>query len=230
MIMEKSKKFLIFIITLILVAGIILAAYFLSGWMFTSIGIDGQSMYPTIHNGDVAILYKQGDYERGDIVVFNTHKRDAYGNERYFVKRIIALEGDTVKIDPAPGATEDDPVYGIYVNGEFLREDYLADNVIRASAADKPDVEITVQPRQFFRFQDRRRTRQRGLRAYRRYPGQGGRDVSPGRRRFKDRIRKTRRMRARGKVFRRRRTCSAVRKSLCGALRTDASAGSGNGK
>ena len=56
MIMEKSKKFLIFIITLILVAGIILAAYFLSGWMFTSIGIDGQSMYPTIHNGDVAIL------------------------------------------------------------------------------------------------------------------------------------------------------------------------------
>lgn len=144
MIMEKSKKILIFIITLILVAGIILAAYFLSGWMFTSIGIDGQSMYPTIHNGDVAILYKQGDYERGDIVVFNTHKRDAYGNERYFVKRIIALEGDTVKIDLAPGATEDDPVYGIYVNGEFLREDYLADNVIRASAADKPDVEITV--------------------------------------------------------------------------------------
>ena len=156
MIMEKSKKILIFIITLILVAGIILAAYFLSGWMFTSIGIDGQSMYPTIHNGDVAILYKQGDYERGDIVVFNTHKRDAYGNERYFVKRIIALEGDTVKIDLAPGATEDDPVYGIYVNGEFLREDYLADNVIRASAADKPDVEITVPAGCFYYCGDNR--------------------------------------------------------------------------
>lgn len=154
--MEKSKKFLIFIVALILVAGIIVAAYFLSGWLFTSIGIDGQSMYPTIHDGDVAILYKQGDYERGDIIVFNTHKLDAYGHERYFVKRIIAMEGDTVKIDLAPGATGSAPVYGIYVNGEYLEETYLQDNVLHASATDKPRYETVVPEGCFFYCGDNR--------------------------------------------------------------------------
>ena len=36
-------------------------------------------MEPTIHDGDTVILYKQGKYERGDVVIFNTHKLDPDG-------------------------------------------------------------------------------------------------------------------------------------------------------
>lgn len=156
MIMEKTRKFLIFIITLVVVAGIIVAAYFLSGWLFTTINIDGQSMYPTIHDGDVTILYKQGDYERGDIVVFNTHKQDSQGNERYFVKRIIAMGGDTVKIDLVPGSDILSPEYGIYVNGEYLEETYLPGNIVHASATDKPRTEFMVPEGCFYYCGDNR--------------------------------------------------------------------------
>lgn len=153
MIMEKSKKILIFVIAMVLVAGIIVGAYFLSGWLFTTIEIDGQSMYPTLHDNDVTILYKRGDYEHGDIVVFNTHKISADGRERYFVKRIIAMEGDRVRVGLKPGS---DDVYGIYVNGEYLEENYLPATVPHALEGQKPAEEIVVPEGCFYYCGDNR--------------------------------------------------------------------------
>ncbi len=124
--MSKSNSRIFKIaIVLILLAACVVGAYFLSNWLFTSIRIEGESMLPTIEDNDVAVVFKQGDHERGDVVIFNTHKLDSSGNERYYIKRIIALPGDTVEIKE----TENPGEYGIYVNGELLNEDYLGLNI-----------------------------------------------------------------------------------------------------
>lgn len=55
--------------------------------------ISGQSMAPTLSSGQVTIVNKNVDkYQENDIVVFNT---ETYG---VCVKRIVGVEGDTIKI------------------------------------------------------------------------------------------------------------------------------------
>ena len=73
----------------------------------------GSSMSPTLADGDNLIVdklsYRFHDPDRFDIIVF--HQEDG----RYFIKRIIGLPGESVRID------EDG---FIYINGEKLQESY----------------------------------------------------------------------------------------------------------
>ena len=75
--------------------------------------IDGRSMQNTLFDGDVVIisnfLYTP---ERGDIVVLD----DRNASSEVLVKRVIAIEGDTVSIK-ADGR--------VYLNGKLLLEDYV---------------------------------------------------------------------------------------------------------
>ncbi|MFA5449914.1 MAG: signal peptidase I [Clostridia bacterium] len=96
-------------------------AYGISEYVFDTISIEGYSMEQTLFDGDKIILYKRGKYEVGDIVVFNTHKKNAEGNDRYLVKRIIGLPGDTIEIKYDP---QDSQLY-TYRNGEKIIEDYI---------------------------------------------------------------------------------------------------------
>ena len=59
----------------------------------------GDSMEPTFSDGDMLIITNMF-YEpaRGDVVVFVDKTNEGYGDEP-IIKRIIALEGDTVKIE-----------------------------------------------------------------------------------------------------------------------------------
>lgn len=80
------------------------------------IGVDGSSMFPTLHHTDKIItsnLFYEPD--NGDIVVLQT---DSFGPDP-IVKRIIATEGQTIDIDFYTGT--------VYVDGEALQEDYIAD-------------------------------------------------------------------------------------------------------
>ena len=146
--MRSKFAKLLFYIALILVC--VVAAYFLANWLFTTVPIEGPSMEPTIHDGDTVILYKQGKYERGDIVIFNTHKLDPDGKERYYVKRIIALGGDTVEIK-----ADSDGIYRIYVNGEAVDEPYLGEGIPSARAVDA-SAPVTVPEGQFYFCGDNR--------------------------------------------------------------------------
>ena len=92
--MSKVAKI---IVDILLVIVCVVGAYFLSNWLFTTIPVSGTSMTETIQDGDNVILYKQGNYRYGDIVVFNTHVQTESG-ESHYIKRIIALPGDTVEI------------------------------------------------------------------------------------------------------------------------------------
>ena len=75
--------------------------------------VEGASMENTLHNGDNLIVdklsYRFHDPDRFDIIVFPQE------DGRYFIKRIIGLPGENVRID------EDG---FIYINGENLQESY----------------------------------------------------------------------------------------------------------
>lgn len=74
--------------------------------------VDGDSMVNTLHHEDRLLLFTAvSEYQRGDIVVV-----DRYTIEP-LVKRVIAVGGDTIKID------EDGYVY---LNGSLLSEPYAA--------------------------------------------------------------------------------------------------------
>lgn len=76
--------------------------------------VNGESMYDTLNDGDNLWVdkfsYHFKEPQRFDIVVF-----PMYDGEEYFIKRIIGLPGETVRIDHQGN---------IYINGELLEEDY----------------------------------------------------------------------------------------------------------
>ena len=79
------------------------------------IRVDGHSMDPTLNDREIMLVRSLGYTPRaGDIVVL--HKD--FGNvTEPIVKRVIAVEGQTVRIDYAAGA--------VTVDGAALEEDYI---------------------------------------------------------------------------------------------------------
>ena len=60
--------------------------------------VDGRSMYPTLHDNQLLLVLRPGYQPRqGDVVVIHTGK--GIFNRDYIVKRVIASEGQAVKID-----------------------------------------------------------------------------------------------------------------------------------
>ena len=74
----------------------------------------GESMTPTLHEGDILVTVKTDDFREGDIVAF-------YYNNKILVKRVIASSGDWVDIDDEGN---------VYVNSEPLYEPYIAEPAI----------------------------------------------------------------------------------------------------
>lgn len=77
--------------------------------------VKGESMFPSFEDGELLltekITYRFSDVKRGDIVVFEA----PVGRKVDFIKRIIALPGETVSVKNG----------GVYINGEKLKEDYI---------------------------------------------------------------------------------------------------------
>ena len=79
------------------------------------IGVDGESMMPTLHNKDMLLLQSIGYTPgQGDVVVLS---KNTFHDGAPIVKRIIAVEGQTVDIDFVSGA--------VYVDGAALDEPYI---------------------------------------------------------------------------------------------------------
>lgn len=78
--------------------------------------VDGNSMLPTLYDGEFLwidkLSYHISDPERFDVVVFPVEEG---GTTQYFIKRIIALPGETIYIDEGGN---------IYIDGELLEEPY----------------------------------------------------------------------------------------------------------
>lgn len=83
------------IITVILIA-IIIFLLMIIGYklLFINIQVNGNSMNPTLQNGDIYVASKLQVPQKGDLAIINIEERDYW-----LIKRIIATEGDSVKIE-----------------------------------------------------------------------------------------------------------------------------------
>lgn len=84
--------------------------------------VRGESMHPTLVENDYLIInrmaYKVGEPKEGDIIVFSTDLLQENGHNKDLVKRVIAVEGDHIKVEDSK----------VYVNNKLLEEPYINDN------------------------------------------------------------------------------------------------------
>ena len=125
----KSKSTAKEVLDWILYIGIVLI---LSWLIVTFVGVrtvvDGQSMEPTLQDGNNLIVdklsYRFRDPKRYEIIVF-PYK---YEENTYYIKRIIGLPGETVQVKNGE----------VYIDGEILGEDYGAEAMEDAGIASDP--------------------------------------------------------------------------------------------
>ena len=96
------------------VMGAIVVIFIVFTFLFRAVGVDGSSMFPTLHDGDwVAISGINFQPHRGDIVVV-TQPNDVH---EPLIKRIIAIGGDTIDINFISHEVE--------INGIVINEPYI---------------------------------------------------------------------------------------------------------
>jgi signal peptidase I len=92
-----------------------LVLYFVIQYAVQTVHVLGSSMVPTLQNNDLLVAskisYKLHQPQRGDIIIFKPPNDDV----RDFIKRVIAVPGDRLRIDHGV----------VYINGEVLHEPYL---------------------------------------------------------------------------------------------------------
>ena len=76
--------------------------------------ISGNSMSPTLTDGEIVVSLNGSSFQRGDIIAF-------YYDNKILVKRVIAGPGDWVNIDEQGG---------VYINDQPLYEPYLEEKAL----------------------------------------------------------------------------------------------------
>ncbi len=94
----------------------VVIALLLKNFVLTLAKVDGASMEPTLHDSDRMYVNRlMYTPERGDVIIFEP----ASAPGKPYIKRVIAIEGDTVFIDFTTG--------DVYVNDEIIDEPYIAE-------------------------------------------------------------------------------------------------------
>jgi len=107
-------------------------------FLFTPIVVDGESMMPTLENGDRMVVnkigYMVGEPDRNDIVVFHAPEQKNY------IKRVIGLPGDHLEYKNDQlfinGKEVDEPYLDQYkseINGGTLTEDFTLEEKTQES-------------------------------------------------------------------------------------------------
>lgn len=127
---------------------IYLAIIFAAAWLILHyVGehtqVSGESMYPTLNDGDNLIVdkvsYRFVDPGRFDIIVFPFQ----YQADTFYIKRIIGLPGETVQISDGK----------IYINGRLLDDEYGYGEISNPGLASSP---ITLKQDEYFVLGDNR--------------------------------------------------------------------------
>ena len=108
------------------------------------IGVNGHSMVPTLQDKDRLLVLNStfyDDYKYGDIVVLT---KETFLSAP-IVKRVIAVEGQTVDIDFASGS--------VYVDGKLLNEPYINELTLTTDGTEFP---LTVPEGSIFVMGDNR--------------------------------------------------------------------------
>ena len=108
----------------ILVAAIsIVIAFTINRYVIINANIPTRSMVPTVNAGDklfgFRMAYMFSEPQRGDVIIF-MHQCYKNSEEEALIKRVIGIPGDKVEIKDGI----------LYVNGEKVEEDYLAEEMV----------------------------------------------------------------------------------------------------
>lgn len=127
----------------VIIAAIILA-------FFKPIIVQQESMHPNFYSGDYLITSRQsyrllGEPQRGDVIVFRSSLYDENGKQKNLIKRIVGLPGETIEIKNGE----------VYINGELLQENYVAEQGLSGEMD-----AITVPEGRLFVMGDNRRVSQ----------------------------------------------------------------------
>lgn len=130
--------------TLVIAGAIFVVIY---AFLVRPFQVNGTSMDPTFKNGEFVftnlISQRLGKLDRGDVIVFKAPPEP----EKDYIKRIIGLPGDTVRIQDG----------NVYLNGKILTEDYLPKGLITEShgfAQEGQDIQVS--PKSYFVMGDNR--------------------------------------------------------------------------
>ena len=115
---------------------------FIIVFLYQPVKVEGTSMMPSLDDQERIFInkfvYRIEPIQRGDIVVFR-YPRDP---QKSFIKRVIGVAGDQVRIDSGH----------VYVNGNLVDEDYVP----QAYADERSYPEVVVPPDAYFVLGDHR--------------------------------------------------------------------------
>jgi signal peptidase I len=124
-----------------LVISVVVSAFIII-FLYQPVRVEGTSMLPVLEDQDRLFInklaYRVGDIHRGDVVVF-LYPHD---HEKSYIKRVIALPGDTLRIDHGL----------VYVNGSRVKELYVPNRF----EDDRSQPEMTVPQHEYFVMGDHR--------------------------------------------------------------------------
>src|ERR1700736_301319 len=111
-------------------------------FLYQPVRVEGTSMLPVLEDEDRLFInklaYRVGEIHRGDVVVF-LYPHD---HDKSYIKRVVALPGDDLKIDHGM----------VYVNGSPVKEAYVP----RRFEDDRSQPEMTVPQHKYFVMGDHR--------------------------------------------------------------------------
>jgi len=124
-----------------LVISVVVSAFIII-FLYQPVRVEGTSMLPMLEDQDRLFInkvaYRVGEIHRGDVVVF-LYPHD---HEKSYIKRVIALPGDTLRIDHGQ----------VIVNGERVKESYVPTRF----ADDRSQPDMTVPGHEYFVMGDHR--------------------------------------------------------------------------
>src|SRR5271168_139239 len=124
-----------------LVVSVVVSAFIII-FLYQPVRVEGTSMLPVLEDQDRLFInklaYRVGEIHRGDVVVF-LYPHD---HEKSYIKRVIALPGDMLRIDHGL----------VYVNGSRIEETYVP----RQFTDDRSQPEMTVPQHEYFVMGDHR--------------------------------------------------------------------------
>ena len=129
---NKALGGTVYVLTIVAAVAVLIATLVLP-----VLQIEGTSMEPTLHNGDIVLLMKTTRFDRGELCAFTW-------NNKLLVKRVIGQPGDWIEID-TDGT--------VYCNGEKLDEPYVEQRALGECDLEFP---FQVPPEQYFVIGDMR--------------------------------------------------------------------------
>ncbi|CUS27074.1 signal peptidase I [Paucilactobacillus oligofermentans DSM 15707 = LMG 22743] len=112
--MKAMKEILSWIVPIVIG---LLVALLIKQFVFQLVRVDGPSMDPNLSDNERVVVLKQATIHRGSVVVFQAQGVDPTATTKTdYVKRVIALPGDTVKSEDG----------NIYVNGKKVKQNYIS--------------------------------------------------------------------------------------------------------